>query len=50
MLGEAGQQVLRVVQAEQVFRAVERAKYEHERFYQATALLGKWIDPSKKGG
>jgi diguanylate cyclase (GGDEF)-like protein len=30
-----------VVQSEQVFRAVERAKYEHERFYQATAMLGR---------
>ncbi|HEX7837738.1 MAG TPA: hypothetical protein VF469_09760, partial [Kofleriaceae bacterium] len=28
-------------QSEQVFRAVERAKYEHERFYQATAMLGR---------
>ena len=34
-------QVLRVVQSERVFRAVERAKYEHERFYQATAMLTK---------
>ncbi len=41
MLTDASAQVLRVVQAEQVFRAVERAKYEHERFYQATALLGR---------
>src|SRR2546430_1663438 len=37
----ASAQVLRVVQSEQVFRAVERAKYEHERFYQATAMLGR---------
>ena len=41
LLAEASAQVLRVVQAEQVFRAVERAKYEHERFYQATAMLGR---------
>ena len=41
LLVDAGAQVLRVVQAEQVFRAVERAKYEHERFYQATAMLGR---------
>ena len=41
LLAEASHQVLRVVQSEQVFRAVERAKYEHERFYQATALLGR---------
>ncbi len=41
LLADAGAQVLRVVQAERVFRAVERAKYEHERFYQATAMLGR---------
>ncbi len=41
LLAEASAQVLRAVQAEQVFRAVERAKYEHERFYQAAALLGR---------
>jgi diguanylate cyclase (GGDEF)-like protein len=41
LLADASTQVLRVVQAEQVFRAVERAKYEHERFYQATAMLGR---------
>ncbi|TMQ17881.1 MAG: GAF domain-containing protein, partial [Deltaproteobacteria bacterium] len=35
LLADASAQVLRVVQSEQVFRAVERAKYEHERFYQA---------------
>ena len=47
MLAEAGTQVLRVVQAEQVFRAVERAKYEHERFYQATAMLGRALTPEQ---
>ena len=47
MLTEAGHQVLRVVQAEQVFRAVERAKYEHERFYQATAMLGRALTPEQ---
>ena len=41
LLADASAQVLRVVQSEQVFRAVERAKYEHERFYQATARLGR---------
>jgi diguanylate cyclase (GGDEF)-like protein len=41
LLADASAQVLRVVQSEQVFRAVERAKYEHERFYQATAMLGR---------
>jgi two-component system, cell cycle response regulator len=47
LLIDAGGQVLRVVQAEQVFRAVERAKYEHERFYQATALLGRALTPEQ---
>jgi diguanylate cyclase (GGDEF)-like protein len=47
LLADAGAQVLRVVQAEQVFRAVERAKYEHERFFQATALLGRALTPEQ---
>jgi len=47
LLAEAAHQVLRVVQAEQVFRAVERAKYEHERFYQATAMLGRALTPEQ---
>lgn len=47
LLVDAGGQVLRVVQAEQVFRAVERAKYEHERFYQATAMLGRALTPEQ---
>ncbi len=47
LLAEASHQVLRVVQSEQVFRAVERAKYEHERFYQATALLGRALTPEQ---
>jgi diguanylate cyclase (GGDEF)-like protein len=47
LLADAGGQVLRAVQAEQVFRAVERAKYEHERFYQATALLGRALTPEQ---
>ncbi len=41
LLADATAQLLRVVQAEQVFRAVERAKYEYERFYQATSMLGR---------
>jgi two-component system, cell cycle response regulator len=47
LLADACSQVLRVVQAEQVFRAVERAKYEHERFYQATAMLGSALTPEQ---
>jgi len=44
---DAGAQVLRAVQSEQVFRAVERAKYEHERFYSATAMLGRALTPEQ---
>jgi diguanylate cyclase (GGDEF)-like protein len=47
LLADASAQLLRVVQAEQVFRAVERAKYEHERFYQATAMLGRALTPEQ---
>jgi diguanylate cyclase (GGDEF)-like protein len=47
LLADASAQVLRVVQAEQVFRAVERAKYEHERFFQATAMLGRALTPEQ---
>jgi two-component system, cell cycle response regulator len=34
-------QILRAIQSERVFAAVERSKYEHERFYHASALLGR---------
>ncbi len=47
LLSDATGQILRTVQAEQVFRAVERAKYEHERFFQATALLGRALTPEQ---
>ncbi len=47
ILVEAAAQIVRAVQAEQVFRAVERAKYEHERFFQATALLGRALTPEQ---
>lgn len=39
LLAEAAEQVLRFVQAELVFRSVERSRYEHERFFNASALL-----------
>ncbi len=35
----AAQQVLVAIRSEQVFSTVEKAKYEHERFYNASALL-----------
>jgi diguanylate cyclase (GGDEF)-like protein len=39
VLAGASDHVLRSIQAEHVFRSVERAKYEHERFYQSSAML-----------
>jgi diguanylate cyclase (GGDEF)-like protein len=47
LLADACSQILRTVQAEQVFRSVERAKYEHERFFQATAMLGRALTPEQ---
>jgi two-component system cell cycle response regulator len=47
LLADAAAQVLRAVQTEQVFRAVERAKYEHERFFHATAMLGRALTPEQ---
>ncbi|CAN5693671.1 hypothetical protein BH11MYX1_BH11MYX1_15470 [soil metagenome] len=47
LLADAGGQVLRAVQSEQVFRAFERAKYEHERFFTATAMLGRALTPEQ---
>jgi len=37
----AAGQVMRVVQSERVFQAVERSKHEHERFYRASAALNR---------
>jgi two-component system, cell cycle response regulator len=39
VLASTAEQLVRYVQSEQVFLAVERSKYEHERFYQASAML-----------
>ncbi len=44
---EATRQVLRAIQTERVFAAVERAKYEHERFYKASTLLNKALTLSQ---
>ena len=41
LLAAAAEQIVHSVHAEQVFIAVERAKYEHERFYRASAMLGR---------
>jgi two-component system cell cycle response regulator len=35
----AAAQVMRIVQSERVFQAVERSKHEHERFYRASSAL-----------
>ena len=37
----AAAQVMRIVQSERVFQAVERSKHEHERFYSASAALNR---------
>ncbi|PID38497.1 MAG: diguanylate cyclase [Proteobacteria bacterium] len=39
LMVEASRQVLRAIQSERVFVAVERSKYEHERFYRASTML-----------
>lgn len=41
LVESAAEQVMRAIRSEQVFAALERSKYEHERFYQATAMLGR---------
>jgi two-component system cell cycle response regulator len=41
LLVGAAEQILRAIQSERVFAAVERSKYEHERFYHASAMLGR---------
>lgn len=39
ILNGATEQIIRAVQSEQVFQAVERGKYEMERFYRASEML-----------
>jgi diguanylate cyclase (GGDEF)-like protein len=41
LMANAAEQVVRTVQSEQVFQAVERSKHEHERFYKASAELNR---------
>ncbi len=41
LLQAASEQMLRGIQSERVFAAVERAKYEHERFFAALARLNR---------
>ena len=47
LLAESTAQVLRAIQAERVFGAVERAKYEHERFYRASTMLNSALTLSQ---
>jgi two-component system, cell cycle response regulator len=47
VLVDACGQIVRTVQSEHVFRAVERSKYEFERFYQAAAMLGRALTPEQ---
>ncbi len=46
LTGAAGQ-ILRAIQSERVFAAVERSKYEHERFYRASELLNRALTPDQ---
>ena len=41
LVQDAAEQMLRGIQSERVFAAVERAKYEHERFFAALARLNR---------
>jgi diguanylate cyclase (GGDEF)-like protein len=41
LVTSAAAQVVRVVQSERVFQALERSKHEHERFYQASSELNR---------
>jgi two-component system cell cycle response regulator len=41
LVSSAAAQVMRIVQSERVFQAVERSKHEHERFYRASSALNR---------
>jgi diguanylate cyclase (GGDEF)-like protein len=41
LMASAAAQVVRAVQSERVFQAVERSKHEHERFYRASSELNR---------
>jgi diguanylate cyclase (GGDEF)-like protein len=41
VLTKAGDHVLRIIEQERAFAAVERSKYEQEQFYQASELLNQ---------
>jgi two-component system, cell cycle response regulator len=41
LVENAAAQVVRAIQSERVFQALERSKHEHERFYSASAALNR---------
>jgi diguanylate cyclase (GGDEF)-like protein len=43
IMTRAAAQVVRAVQSERVFQAVERSKHEHERFYRASSELNRAV-------
>jgi two-component system cell cycle response regulator len=47
LLDGTARQIVRVIQAERVFTAVERSKYELERFYNSSALLNRALTPDE---
>ncbi len=47
VLAGAATQILRAIQSERVFAAVEKGKYEHERFYRASELLRSCLTPDQ---
>ncbi len=44
VLSHAAEQIANSLISERVFLRVERSKYEHERFFQASAMLGKTLE------
>ncbi len=47
LLAATASQILRAIQSERVFAAVEKSKYEHERFYRASELLRTCLTPDQ---
>ena len=47
LLQRATEQILRSIQSEQVFTAVERSKYELERFFHASDMLCRALTPEQ---
>jgi diguanylate cyclase (GGDEF)-like protein len=47
LLEEAARQIMHTVQAERMFCAVERSKYEQERFFKASEMLNSALGPEE---